>query len=96
MASKVKCIDCAKSMHWAMPCKVTEENYQYAKYCLEISKRSLVCGENHKTKRIEHEQYCKKYCKKTELDLCMDKVYIKEISDLEQMISDFEQQKKEV
>lgn len=91
MSKKVKCIECSKSMCWALPQKVSDGNYKYAKYCLQTAKMSIVCGETMKTKSINHEQYCKKFLKKTEMDLKFDSFLQKEISELEKMIKEYEE-----
>lgn len=90
MSKKVKCIECSKSMRWALPQKVSEGNYAYAKHRLETAKRSIVCGETMKTKSINHEQYCKKFLKKTEMDLKFDSYNQKKISELEKTIKEYE------
>ena len=59
MSRKVKCKMCEKSMRWALPERVTENNYEYAKHCLRMVKNTLVCDRTMRTKYIEHEQYCK-------------------------------------
>lgn len=93
MSKKVKCIDCHNSSHWVLPYRVSEQNYEYAKSCFQASKASIICGETMKTKSIKHEQYCKKFLKKTEIDLETDSYYQKEISELEKMIKEYEKRK---
>ena len=63
MSKKVKCIECENLMFFAIPHQVSEVNYEYAKHCLEVIKRSFVCGETNKTKRLDNEQYCKHFRK---------------------------------
>jgi len=87
MSKKVKCKECDKSMRWALPGKVTASNLDYAKYCLDAVKRSMVCGQTMKTKNIEHEQYCKHYCRESDERLEINKkIELCRISDLEKMI----------
>ncbi len=93
MSKKVKCIECHNSMHWSIPREVSEDNYEYAKLCLRIAKTSIVCGETMKTKSIKHEQYCKKFSKKTEMDLESDSYIQKEQEKLEKMITEYEESK---
>lgn len=93
MSKKVKCVECHNSIHWAVPNEINEDNYEYAKYCIKIAKTSIVCGETMKTKSVNHEQYCKKFLKKTEIDLETDSYYQKEISELEKMIKEYEKKK---
>jgi len=89
MAKKVKCMNCAKSIRWALP-EVWEKNLEYVKHCVAVAKRSIVCGETMKTKRINHEQYCKKYREKEECDRNYDNAYSKEITELERKIESYE------
>lgn len=91
MSKKVKCISCHNSSHWAVPNEVNEDNYEYAKYCIKIAKASIVCNETMKTKSIKHEQYCKKFLKKTEMDLEYDSYHQKELLELEKMIKEYEE-----
>ena len=93
MSKKVKCIDCNNSSHWALPYGVSEQNYEYAKLCFQTSKASIVCDETMKTKSIKHEQYCKKFLKKTEMDLESDSYIQKEQEKLEKMITEYEESK---
>ncbi len=90
MAKKVKCMECTKSMHWALPRQVGVQNYEYAKECLCSAKKSIVCGETMKTKRVDHEQYCKKFVCKTEKDKQCDSVYSGKINKLEDLIRVYE------
>lgn len=91
MSKKVKCIECSKSMHWALTNGVSEKNYEYAKRCIQTARRSIICGETMKTKSIHHEQYCKKFVKKTEMDLSCDECYQKEIEQVEKTIKEYEE-----
>lgn len=91
MSKKRKCRLCEQSMSWALPERVTDKNVEYAKHCLAVAKRSIVCGYTMKTKGIEHEQYCKYYIEKSEKEIKRDKQYDeKRIRELEQMIEEFE------
>lgn len=91
MARKVKCKMCEKSMRWAIPERVTENNYEYAKHCLRMVKNTLVCDRTMRTKYIEHEQYCKYFRKKDERELDYDiKAEPKRIQKLEDMIKEYE------
>lgn len=91
MSKRVKCIECHFSSHWSLPCGVSEKNYKYAKLCLQTAKRSIVCNETMKTKPINHEQYCKKFSKKTEMDLKFEPCYLNKILELEKMITEYEE-----
>lgn len=92
MAKKVKCMDCTNSMHWSLPEQVRENNLEYAKHCVCVAKRSIVCGETMKTKGINHEQYCKKYREKEERDRNYDNICSEKIAELERKIEDYEHQ----
>lgn len=48
-------------MLWSLPDEVTADNIDYAKQCVAYAKKTFVCGYTMKTKRREHEQYCKRY-----------------------------------
>ena len=85
MAKKVKCIECANSSFFALPHRVTSNNYDYAKYCLVVAKRSIYCGRVDKVKPREHEQYCKHFFK-GEFSYNIDN----EIARLEKMIEEYE------
>lgn len=85
MAKKVKCIECANSCFFSLPCRVTSNNYDYAKHCLAVAKRSIYCGQVNKTKPREHEQYCKHFFKE-EFSYSIDD----EIARLEKMIEEYE------
>ena len=43
MARKVRCVECANTNHWALPERVTEENYRYAQWCHALAGCSVVC-----------------------------------------------------
>lgn len=58
MSKKVKCCECDCLMQWALPQKITKDNYEYAKSCLDYAKRTGECGITSKTKLKTHEQYC--------------------------------------
>lgn len=90
MSKKVKCMECECSMHWSLPERVLSGNIDYAKHCLIVARRSIVCGETMKTKRVGHEQYCKKFKPKVELDFKMDEIYQTEIANLDEMIQTYE------
>lgn len=92
MAKKVKCIECKYAMNWAMPRKVTEENIDYAKHCLNVGKRTVSCEYTMKTKAKTHEQYCKHFISKEECDKANDEWHEKEIERLERMIAEYEAQ----
>lgn len=61
MSKKVKCGECYCLMQWMLPQGVTKKNYEYAKGCLEAAKTTGVCGITSRTKRKDHEQYCKHF-----------------------------------
>lgn len=88
MSKKVKCIECENKMFWAMPIKVNDNNYEYAKHCLTVAKRGLVCGHTMKTKSINNEQYCKHF-EKSNSDFS-EKENIKRIKNLEEAIAEYE------
>ena len=90
MAKKVKCSECTNSMNWALPGKVGEQNYEYAKHCLHAAMTSIVCGEKMRTKAIGHEQYCKKYRPKTELEKKIIDIRKRKITELENQIAEYE------
>ena len=85
MAKKVKCSDCSESMNWSLPLSVNSGNIDYAKHCLMLAKRSIVCGYTMKSKSKDHEQYCKHFEKKT-----YDINYQKEIDRLDKLIEEYE------
>ena len=93
MSKKAKCKMCEESMRWALPERVTENKYEYAKHCLRMAKNTLVCGHTMRTKSIEHEQYCKHFYKKDEcmIDYEMN-VEPKRIQKLEEMIKQYERE----
>ena len=64
MSNKVKCLDCENMMFFAVPSVVDEDNYEYAKHCLEVVTKNLVCGSTCKTKPLNNEQYCKHFEKR--------------------------------
>ena len=70
-----------------MPEQVDSKNLEYAKHCLSVAKKTLLCGHTMKTKPIEHEQYCKRFVPKSEEMLRFDsRTALSEISRLEDMI----------
>ena len=85
MAKKVKCIECMESINIALPYRITKENVDYAKQCLVIAKRSIVCGRTMKTKTREHEQYCKHFAKSIFINDITE-----EIEQLEAKIKEYE------
>ena len=91
MSKKVKCAECENKTFWSLPIKVSDNNYEYAKHCLVVAKRSLVCGHTMKTKYINNEQYCKNF-KKSTSDF-YDKENIKRIKSLEESIAEYEKNK---
>ena len=91
MGSKRKCKLCEQSMRWSLPERVTDKNYEYAKYCLNMAKNTLVCGWTMKTKSIEHEQYCKHYHPKDDIILDFEtQDEPNRIKKLENMINEYE------
>ena len=85
MAKKVKCIECMECMNWALPYKVNEQNIEYAKQCLVIAKRSIVCGYTMKTKKRDNEQYCKHFTKTLHSN-----DFTRQIEELEAKIKEYE------
>ena len=61
MAKKVKCLNCWEFMNWSLPQKINSGNLDYAKQCLNLAKKTGVCGYTMKTKSRNNEQYCKHY-----------------------------------
>lgn len=61
MSKKVKCGECDCLMQFALPQVVTKDNYEYAKYCFVIARETGRCGIVNKTKRKDHEQYCRHF-----------------------------------
>ena len=93
MARKVKCKMCEESMWWALPERVTEKNYEYAKHCLWAAKNTICCGYTMRTKHIEHEQYCKHFRKKDERIIDYEtNAEPKRIRKLEDMIKEYERE----
>lgn len=66
MAKKRRCVDCVNHRGWATPDGVSEQNYEYAKQCLVVMKRSMTCLEKNLVRKIDHELYCPKFCSKDE------------------------------
>lgn len=93
MSKKVRCKECSNAIMWALPVSVTNRNYEYAKQCLLAAKRSIVCGITSKVKRVNNEQHCKKFCGKSNDDIIADTLFKEEISNLEQLIHDYESNK---
>lgn len=89
MSKKVKCAECENMMFWSLPIKVNDNNYEYAKHCLVVSKRSFVCGHTMKTKPMDNEQYCKHFEKRIFNDSNEDS-----IKRLEEAIVEYEKQMK--
>ena len=85
MAKKVKCVKCECAMSFAVPRRVTSENYNYAKHVLEIIKNRIYCGETSKTKPIDNEQYCKHYCKRA-----IQYSNERDVKELEKLITEYE------
>ena len=92
MAKKVRCRDCKNSVHWALPERVGENNYEYAKHICYVAKNSIICGETMRAKRIDHEQFCKKYREKKGYDTKYDEGYRRELAELEEKIKEYEKQ----
>ena len=88
MGRKRKCADCGNRINWALPVRVTEQNIDYARYCLRIAQRTFVCGITMKTKHLEQEQYCKYF--RTDTDEYSDD-RVEEISKLRKMIEEYDQ-----
>lgn len=86
MAKKVKCKDCENACGWSIPERISAANIDYAKYCLFLVSKTIVCERTMKTKGVEHEQYCK-YFKKAEFDNCMTE---SQTNKLKKMIEDYE------
>ena len=63
MSKKVKCCECDSFMGWALPVRVNENNYEYAKRVLKLASTTGVCEYTMKTKVRTHEQYCRKFKK---------------------------------
>ena len=93
MAKKVRCRDCKNSVHWALPERVGENNDEYAKHICNVANNSILCGETMRAKRIDHEQFCKKYQEKNVYDTKYDEQYRRELVELEEEIKEYEQQK---
>lgn len=87
MSKKVKCIECENMMYFAIPSVVDADNYEYAKHCLDVVTKNLVCGCSNKTKLINNEQYCKHFKKRIYEYSNEDK-----IKRLEESISEYEKQ----
>ena len=87
MSKKVKCIECENMMFFATPLKVNANNYEYAKHCLAVVKRSFVCDYTGKVKPLGNEQYCK-YFEKRVRGYSNEK----DIKRLEEAIAEYENQ----
>lgn len=91
MGKKRRCIDCDLHINWALPLKISAKNIDYARHCLNVAERSIVCSHNMKTKPLNNEQYCKHFCKSSECQQIADHVYRDiEIPKLQNMIKDYE------
>lgn len=90
MSKKVKCSECEHMMTFATPTKVDADNYEYAKHCLAVVKKSFVCGWTEKQKPLNNEQYCK-YFLKSEHEHSSET----RIKRLEDAIAEYEKQIKE-
>ncbi|MDD3253093.1 MAG: hypothetical protein PHV18_11085 [Lachnospiraceae bacterium] len=93
MSKKVKCCKCKNSMHWAIPVRVGEKNIEYAKYVLELARKSIVCGDMipSRSRNIDHEQYCKKFKKMDDsLRENVEKCFENELLELEEKIREYE------
>lgn len=92
MSKKRKCKLCENSMGWALPEQVTSDNYEYAKHCLRVAKTTILCGHTMKTKGIEHEQYCKYFCTKSDSMIKLDEFDKRRIQEFEDMIKEYEKE----
>ena len=90
MSKKVKCMECENMMYFAIPVKVNETNYECAKSCLAIAKRSVFCSKTSKPKPLNNEQYCKHFEKRI-----YDDSNEKDIRKLEVAIAEYEKKLKE-
>ena len=91
MAKKVKCMECTDMSCWATPRRINAKNYEYAKHCLNVIKRSFVCCSTGKVKPIGNEQYCK-YFNRCAFDNS-DRLE-HDIKQLEQLIAEYEAEQK--
>lgn len=87
MSKKVKCIECEHMVAFAAPKRVDADNYECAKHCLEVVKRSFVCGYTGKQKPINNEQYCKYFLKREHSNSNEER-----IKRLEDTIAEYEKQ----
>ena len=88
MSKKAKCMDCENLMFFATPLRVNVHNYEYAKQCLYIAKRSIVCGHHgDKVKPMDNEQYCRHLKKSTRIHSNEE-----DIKRLEDTIAEYEKQ----
>lgn len=60
MGKKVKCAECGYAMLFANP---GEEHCAKNSDVFDAFRNYLVCGRTMRDKRIDHEQYCKQFCK---------------------------------
>ena len=86
MAKKVKCKDCDWACGWSIPERITAANIDYAKHCLSVVSKTIVCERTMRTKPIEYAQYCKHF-EKAEFDHCMSEI---QTNKLKKMIDDYE------
>ena len=63
MAKKHKCIECGNAMNWEVPHKdsISDKSPNNIKRIKHLCLETIVCGETMKTKKVDHEQYCKKF-----------------------------------
>lgn len=90
MSKRVKCGDCYYGMDWALPRRVDESNYEYAKHCLNLGRNTIYCSQVMKTKWRTHQQYCKHFRVKNEVDLKLDDISQRELDELEEKIRKYE------
>lgn len=93
MSKKKKCTECEECMYWSLPCVVNENNIDYAKRCLHMAETTCVCGRTMKTKGIDHEQYCKNFRKKSDVNREIE-IYRDDIFKLRKAITDYEHKRK--
>ena len=91
MSKKVKCCECDFLLGWALPRVVDKDNYEYAKRVLKLASTTGVCEYTMKTKARTHEQYCRKF-KKDEFLEQRDAFFKDEISELKNMIEEYEKE----
>jgi len=87
MSKKVKCINCGYSSHFYIP---TAKALIDSPYTLNFVKNYIVCDYTMKTKKNNHQQYCKHYCLEGEFHKREHEMHIKEVEQVEKEMGKIE------